>query len=217
MIRRYLIAGFFTLLPSVVTLWIIRVIFSGLADIFRAPLTFASEHLGLPLPGYWELAFFSALATLLVLFLVGLLMGNILGRQLLEWLDDLMGRLPVLKGIYGATKQLIGAIQSGQGGSFKEVVLVEWPHPGSYTLGFVAHRDCSWAMENGQNMVAVYIPTAPNPTSGYVVMLEAAKVRTLNIRPEQAFTWAVSGGVVTPGYAHPNEGSQGPSQDEGSH
>ena len=200
MIRRYLIAGFLTLLPSVVTIWIIKVIFSGLADIFREPLTFVSTRLRLPVPGYWELAFFSALATLLLLFLVGVLMGNILGRQVLEWLDDAMARIPVLKGIYGATKQLISAIQSGQGGSFKEVVLVEWPHPGSYTLGFVAHRDCSWAMENGHNMVAVYIPTAPNPTSGYVVMLDANKVRPVNIRPEQAFTWAVSGGVVTPSH-----------------
>jgi len=202
MMRRYLIAGFFTLLPSVVTLWIIRIIFSGLTDIFREPLTFISTHLGLPIPGYWELAFFSATATLLLLFLVGLFMGNFLGRQVLEWLDDAMAHIPVLKGIYGATKQLIGAIQSGQGGSFKEVVLVEWPHPGSYTLGFVAHRDCSWAMENGHNMVAVYIPTAPNPTSGYVVMLDASKVRPVNIRPEQAFTWAVSGGVVVPGLHH---------------
>lgn len=208
MIRRYLIAGFLTLLPSVVTIWIIKVIFSSLADIFREPLTFVSTHLGLPVPGYWELAFFSALATLLLLFLVGLLMGNFLGRQVLEWLDDVMGHIPVLKGIYGATKQLISAIQSGQGGSFKEVVLVEWPHPGSFTLGFVAHRDCSWAMENGQNMVAVYIPTAPNPTSGYVVMLEATKVRPVNIRPEQAFTWAVSGGVVTPGHPHPDAGGE---------
>jgi len=198
MIRRYLIAGFLTLLPSVVTVWILKVIFSGLTDIFRPPLTFVSERLGLPVPNYWELALLSAIATLVLLFLVGLLMGNFLGRHLLDWLDDLMGHVPVVKGIYGATKQLINAIQSGQGGSFKEVVLVEWPHPGSYTLGFVARRGCSWAMENGQNMVAVYIPTAPNPTSGYVIMLDASKVRPVDIRPEQAFTWAVSGGVVAP-------------------
>jgi uncharacterized membrane protein len=199
MIRRYLIAGFITLLPSVVTLWLLRVIFSSLVDIFRTPVTWISTRMHLPEPAYWELAIISALATLLLLFLVGMAVGNFLGRYLLDLMDEVMSHVPVLKGVYGATKQLMNAIKSGRGGSFKEVVLVEWPQAGSYTLGFVARHDCSWAMENGQNMVAVYIPTAPNPTSGYVIMLDQSKVRPLNIRPEQAFTWAVSGGVVAPG------------------
>jgi uncharacterized membrane protein len=95
----------------------------------------------------------------------------------------------------------MNAIQSGGGGSFKEVVLVEWPHAGSYTLGFVAHRDCSWAMPGGASMLAVYIPTAPNPTSGYVIIISQDKVRPVSVRPEEAFTWAVSGGVVAPGLA----------------
>jgi uncharacterized membrane protein len=123
-----------------------------------------------------------------------------MGKQLLAWLDEVMDNIPVIKGIYGAIKRLMTAIQSGGGGSFMEVVLVEWPCPGSYTLGFVALRDCSWAMSGGVNMLAVYIPTAPNPTSGYVIMIEQSKVRPVNVRPEEAFTWAVSGGVVAPGH-----------------
>ncbi len=198
MIRKYLVAGIITLLPLVVTVWLLKVIFSGLVDVFKGPLTWASQRFGLPMPPYWELAFLSALATLVLLFLVGLLMGNFLGRQLRFWMDELMMHIPVVKGIYGATKQLMGAIQSGQGGSFREVVLVEWPHPGSFTLGFVARRDCTWIGEAGEGRVAVYIPTAPNPTSGYVVMVEADRVRPLDVTPEQAFTWVVSGGVITP-------------------
>lgn len=205
MIRRYLVTGIFTLLPLVVTLWVLRSIFSALVGVFVAPLTWVSAHAGLPNPPYWILALCSALATLTLLFLVGLLMGNFMGRQLLYWLDELMLRVPVVKAIYGSIKQLMSAIQSGQGGSFKEVVLVEWPQPGSWTLGFVARRDCAWAMEGGQDMVAVYIPTAPNPTSGYVVMLDPGKVRPVPYSPEQALTWAVSGGVVAPG--HPGEHS----------
>ena len=93
----------------------------------------------------------------------------------------------------------MNAIQSGQGGSFKEVVLVEWPQPGSYTLGFVAHRNCAWAARPGtEGLIAVYIPTSPNPTSGYVVMLEESKVRPMSVGPEEALTWAISGGVVAP-------------------
>ncbi len=198
MIRRYLLAGLFTLLPLVVTVWLLKVIFTGLVELTRPPLTWASQRLGLPVPPFWELAVLSALATLLLLFLVGVLVGNILGRQLLAWMDELMLHIPVVKGIYGATKQLMGALQNGQGGSFKEVVLVEWPHPGAFTLGFVARRGCAWMGGDGERRVAVYIPTAPNPTSGYVVMLEQERVKALDVSPEQAFTWAVSGGVVAP-------------------
>ena len=202
MIRRYLLAGLFTLLPMVVTIWILRWIFDALIGIFRSPLVLIYSALSLPAPGYWTLAFFSAIATIILLMLVGALVGNFVGRQLLLWMDELMLRVPVVKGVYGATKQLINAIQSGQGqnggGGFKEVVLVEWPHPGSYTLGFVAHRDCSWAMEGGERMIAVYIATAPNPTSGYVVMVDATRVRPVALRPDQALTWAVSGGVIIP-------------------
>ena len=199
MIRRYLVTGLFTLLPLVVTLWLLKAIFNTLVGIFVAPLTWIGVRIGLPNPPFWFLALCSAAATLLLLFMVGLLMGNFFGRQILYWLDELMLSVPVVKSVYGSIKQLMSAVQSGQGGSFKEVVLVEWPQPGSWTLGFVARRDCGWAMEGGESMVAVYIPTAPNPTSGYVVMLPEAKLKPVSCSPDQALTWAVSGGVVTPG------------------
>jgi len=198
MFRKYLLAGFFTLLPSVVTFWILRAIFNSLVDIFRGPSSVVANMFHLPEPPFWGLALISAAATLALLSLAGALVGNFVGRQVLEWLDELIMHIPVAKGIYGATKQLMSAIQSGQGGSFKEVVVVEWPRPGSWTLGFVAHRDCAWAGFESGTMIAVYVPTSPNPTSGYVILVEADKVRPLDIGPEQALTWAISGGVVTP-------------------
>jgi len=198
MIRKYLLAGLFTLLPLVVTLWILESIFTALVGRFREPLTWVAHQVHVADPPTWALGFFSALATLLLLMAVGALMGNFVGRQLLAWLDELMMHVPVVKTIYGATRQLMGAIQSGQGGSFKEVVLVEWPYPGPFTLGFIASRDCSWAVPEGRTMVAVYVPTSPNPTSGYVVMIEASRVRSVNLSADQALTWAVSGGVVVP-------------------
>ena len=198
MIRKYLIAGIFTLLPLAVTLWILIGIFNGLVGIFRGPLTWVVQHLDLPDLPYSALALFSALATLLLLVLVGALVGNFVGRQLLAWMDEVMLHVPVVKSIYGAARQLMGAIQSGQGGNFKEVVLVEWPHPGAYTLAFVASRDCAWAIPGGEKMLAVYVPTSPNPTSGYVVMVDPSQVRPLALTADQALTWAVSGGVVAP-------------------
>lgn len=199
MVRKYLLAGFFTLLPSAVTFWILRAIFDTLVGIFEVPTTWLSRTLGLPNPPYWELALASGVATLVLLFLVGALVGNFIGVQLLSWMDEMMLHVPVVKGIYGATKQLMNAIQSGQGGSFKDVVMVEWPQPGSYTLGFVAHRNCAWAsLPGAAALIAVYIPTAPNPTSGYVIMLDESKIRPMNVSPEEALTWAISGGVVAP-------------------
>jgi uncharacterized membrane protein len=199
MVRKYLLAGFFTVLPAAVTFWILRAIFDALVTIFDGPTDWLSHALGLPTPPYWQLALASGLATLLLLFLVGALVGNFIGVQLLAWLDELVMHVPVVKGIYGATKQLMNAIQSGQGGSFKDVVMVEWPQPGSFTLGFVAQRNCAWATPaGGAPMIAVYIPTAPNPTSGYVVLLEESKVRPMSVSPEEALTWAISGGVVGP-------------------
>ncbi len=78
---------------------------------------------------------------------------------------------------------------------------MQWPHAGAWTLGFVAQRGCAWAHLEGspeEEWVAVYIPTAPNPTSGYVVMVRASNLRPSPLRPDQALTWAVSGGVVAP-------------------
>jgi len=198
MIRRFLFAGLFSVLPLVVTVWVLKAIFSTLVGTFEAPLTWAFTHVGLAKPPFWVLALASLVALLGLLMLVGLLVGNFVGRQLLAWLDDLLVHVPLVKGIYGATKQLMGAIQSGQGGSFKEVVVVEWPHEGAFTLGFVARRDCAWAIPGGETMVAVYVPTAPNPTSGYVIMVDAQRVRPVDLTPDQALTWAVSGGVVAP-------------------
>jgi uncharacterized membrane protein len=198
MLRRYLFAGLFTLLPLAVTVWLLRLIFGNLVDLFQKPLTWVFALAGLAQPPFWVLALASLVALAALLIAVGALMGNFVGRQLLGWLDELMMHIPGVKGIYGATKQLMGAIQSGQGGSFKEVVLVEWPHPGSYTLGFLARRDCSWAISGGERYIAVYVPTAPNPTSGYVIMVEESKVRPVDLSPDQALTWAISGGVVAP-------------------
>ncbi len=198
MIRKYLLTGIFTLLPMVVTLWILKAIFNGLVGIFREPLAWIVQLMRLPDLPYWALALFSALVTLLLLATVGALVGNFAGRQIMDWLDELMLHVPVVKSIYGATRQLMSAVQSGQGGSFKEVVLLEWPHEGAHTLGFVASRDCGWALPGEPGRIAVYVPTAPNPTSGYVVMVDQAKVRPLDLTPDQALTWAVSGGVVAP-------------------
>jgi len=176
----------------------LKTIFQILIGIFQRPLLWVADHLGLSEPSYWQQAVISLLAMACLLFVVGALVQNLIGRRIFDWLDTLMMNIPGIKSVYGATKQIMNAVQSGKGGSFQEVVVVPWPNPNSRTIGFVTHRECSWAVKDGSNRVVVYIPTSPIPTSGYVVMLNESDVEPLNITPEQALTWVVSGGAITP-------------------
>jgi uncharacterized membrane protein len=198
LVRKRFIAGLFSLLPLGITIWLLNAIFEILVGIFQKPLLWAAESLNFPEPGFWQQAIFSIIAMAVLLFVVGALVQNFVGRRIIGWLDLLMLHIPGIKSIYGATKQVMGAIQSGQGGNFKEVALVPWPNSDSKTIGFIAHRGCSWAAENGSRLVAVFVPTSPIPTSGYVIMLDESKIEPLDVTPEQALTWVVSGGVATP-------------------
>ena len=186
-------------MPLGITVWFLKVAFQILIGIFRDPLLWLADRLHIPEPGYWQQAVFSLLAMAFLLFLAGMLVQNFIGRRLLGWLDGLMLNIPGVKSIYGATKQVMGAIQSGKNGSFKEVVLIPWPSSSHKTIAFVARRGCPWVGDGGSRLVSVYVPTSPNPTSGYVIMLDESVVQPLNIPPEQALTWVVSGGVASPG------------------
>jgi uncharacterized membrane protein len=199
LIRKRLLAGLFSLLPLGITIWILKTIFNILIGIFKEPLFWAARLFNVPEPNYWQQAVFSLLAMCCLLFIAGALVQNYIGRRLLSWLDMLMLNIPGVKGIYGTIKQVMGTIQSGKSGSFKEVVLVHWPTPDSRILGFITSRGCAWATDDASERVAVYIPTSPNPTSGLVVMLDESVIQPINITPEQALTWVVSGGSVIPG------------------
>jgi len=199
LIRKRLLAGLFSLLPLGITAWFLKTIFQILVGIFQKPLLWATEFFNIPEPSYWQQAAFSILAMICLLFVVGTLIQNFIGRRLFGWVDALMLHIPGIKTVYGATKQVMGAMQNGKGGGFKEVVIVPWPNSDSKTVGFVARRGCSWAMKDGSNRVAVYIPTSPIPTSGYVVMFDESIIQPIDVTPEQALTWVVSGGAVTPG------------------
>jgi uncharacterized membrane protein len=198
LIRKRLLAGLFSLLPLGITVWLLKVIFKILIDFFKEPLFWTARLLDISEPTYWQQAVFSLLAMCCLLFAVGTLVQNYVGRRLLGWMDTFMLNIPGVKGIYGTIKQIISAIQSGNSGSFKEVVLAHWPTPDSKVIGFVTNRGCSWASEDDSEQVVVYIPTAPNPAAGFVVILDKSLVKPANFTPEQALTWVVSGGFVSP-------------------
>jgi uncharacterized membrane protein len=199
LIRKRLIAGFVSILPLGITIWFLKIVFQILIGIFKAPLFWAARAINMPEPNYWQQAVFSIVAMAILLFAIGSLIQHFLGRRLLAWVDTLMMTVPGVKSIYGATKQVMNALQNGKGGSFKEVVLVPWPHTGSKAVGFVSHRGCRWVASGGDShRVAVYVPSTPNPTSGFVIMLEESDIQPLNMSLDEALTWIVTGGAVQP-------------------
>lgn len=189
-IRTRLVSGFLVLVPLWVTYFVARTLFSAMGSVL-VPLF---NHLPWKLsPGMvWVL---SVVAFLLAVFLVGVITNRVLGRRLLVWFESVILRVPVIKSVYGAAKQVIDAISMPGKGSFQSVVLVEYPRSGIYALGFLTGTTTD---AGGQRYYRVFIPTAPNPTTGFLQFVRAADIRKVDMTTEAAFKVIVSGGVIAP-------------------
>jgi uncharacterized membrane protein len=181
--KRIFVTGVLIVLPLLVTYWLLKFPVQAL-DGLVSPLIEAL--VGRRLPGL------GLLAMLLVIFLVGILASNIVGARLLRSFERLLLRVPLVRSIFGPAKQLFMAMAK-EDTSEQEVVAVQFPRPGLYMVGFVTRRD-----EHG---VAVFLPTTPNPTSGFLVICEAQEVTPLALTFDEAMQMIVSGGFVGPGAA----------------
>lgn len=203
-VRRYLVAGMLVWVPIGVTLLLVRFfmgLMEGLLSTF-VPNPGGTQHLWLSIPGV--AAIVSLVLTLTVLVLTGLLVTNLLGRQLVEVWEGLLQRIPVVRSVYSGAKTFAETVLSKKGQAFKQVVLVEFPQPGTYTLGFLsAHAVAEVESRTGAAVVVVYVPTAPLPTTGFVLMLPRAKLIELDMTVDQAMKMIVTVGVVTPPWPAP--------------
>jgi uncharacterized membrane protein len=140
-----------------------------------------------------------AVLAFVVVFVTGVLARNFVGRSLLHWWEGFLGRIPIVRSIYASVKQVSDTMLSPKGNAFRKVVLVEFPQAGHWTLAFVVGEP-SPQMRAGLEgeFVTVYVPTAPNPTSGYVLLMPAARVREVDITVDDALKFHVSLGVVIP-------------------
>ena len=200
--RRTFVAGLLVVLPLAVTYWFLNFLFRSLDGLGLARLV--EELVGRPLPGL------GTLLALLSIYLVGLLASNIVGARLVTAFESLLLKVPLVRGIFGPAKQLFMALGS-EGGSAQEVVAVEYPRRGLFMVGFVTQRD--------SRSVCVFIPTSPNPTSGFLVVCDPVEAHALGIPFEAAMRLIVSGGVVHPGVslipASPTPGSGAPPARDG--
>ncbi len=193
-LKKTFIAGLLALLPIAGTLWLIKVIIYAAEDFFQGfiPAKFRPEHLlGYDIPGL------GILAAVIIVFLVGLITRLYIGKKLLSFGDRLFHKIPFGRGIYTAIKQFLGMVAGEGKKSFRQVVMVEYPHTGIYALGFLTGYSGMEIQGKTKERVAnVFVPTTPNPTTGLLLLFPESKLVPLQMTVEDAFKLIVSGGVV---------------------
>jgi uncharacterized membrane protein len=197
--RRYLMAGLLIWIPILATVLAVRFILELMdRTLVLLPAAWQPEVVtGLRLPG------FGAVLAILILLLTGLLVTNFIGRSLVDFSEDMLQRIPFVRAIYGGVKNFSETLLSNSGNSFKKVLLVQYPRLGVWSVGFQTAADIpEITARTGEAQVCVFIPTTPNPTSGFIVMVPRSEVLELDMSVDAAMKMIVTLGVVTPGSAH---------------
>lgn len=199
-VQRYLVAGLLVWVPAGITFLILK-LFVDLMDrtLVLLPDAYQPEHLlGFRIPGL------GILLTAAIVFTTGMLAANLVGRRLLKIWDGILHRIPMVRSIYSGAKNFTEVLLGDTGQSFKRVVLVEWPRRGMYAMAFVTGTDMGEVSHRiGEDVVSVFVPTTPNPTSGFVLLLPAREVIELEMDVESAIKMIVSLGVVMPKWQAP--------------
>lgn len=204
--KKYLVAGLLVWLPLAITIWVLSWLLGALDGVF-AHLLSASQAV-LPestranidqlrhVPGLGVVALGA------VMVLTGVFVTNIFGQWAVRQWDRLLGQIPIVKSIYSSVKQVSDTLFSSNGNAFREAVLVPYPHAGCWTIAFVTGKPGGEvAAHLAGEHVSVYVPTTPNPTSGFFLMFPKAAVRPLAMSVDEALKHVISMGVVAPGGA----------------
>lgn len=195
LIKRYFITGLLIWVPLVITGWVLSTIVSTLDQSLRLlPETIHPLALfGFSIPGA------GAVLTLLMIFLTGLLAANFIGQKLVGWWDKLLSRIPVVNSVYKSVKQVSDTLFAPNGNAFRKTLLVQYPRHGSWTIAFMTGQPGGDLVNHlTGNYVSVYVPTTPNPTSGFFLMMPASEVVELDMTVDEALKYIISMGVVAP-------------------
>lgn len=194
-LRRYFIAGLLVWLPVWVTLLVIRFVFDIMdQSLALLPKSYQPAHLlGYSIPGL------GVLMTLLLLLLTGMAVANFLGRRLVALWEAIVRRIPLVRSIYTGVKQALNTVLSSSGKSFRQVVLLQYPKEGIWTIGFLTNTGLDEVeKQTGESMLIIFIPTTPNPTSGFLVFVPKSKVITLDMSVDKALRMLISLGIISP-------------------
>lgn len=205
-VRRTFLAGLLILLPLFVTYILIAFLFDLFAGVGAPAVRALLRALGADNHAWLRplVPMVNLVLSLAAIFLLGLVGTNIIGRRVLRIFEGLLMRLPLVKTIYSATKQVVETLQ-GPGRSFQRVVLIQYPRRGLWMIGFVAaeRRDTMNLVTSGK-VLSVFIPTTPNPTSGFLVIVSPDEVIDLDYSVEEAFKFVVSMGIIGKDFAAPS-------------
>lgn len=204
-LRKWLFSGLLVLVPLIITLWVLDWVVSTLDQTLRIlPTSWQPDQLfGVHIPGL------GVVFALVVLLSIGALASNIIGNKLVSWWHALLHRIPIVRSIYSGVKQVSDTLFSEKGNAFRKALLIEWPHEGMWTIGFltgspagdVLHHLQAQPGRSGEldEFHSVYVPTTPNPTGGYFVMVRKSACVELQMSVDEALTYIVSMGVIVPG------------------
>jgi uncharacterized membrane protein len=185
-LRAYFFAGILVTVPLGLTIWILLWIFNGV-DGFLQPIV--ERIFGHHIPGV------GFGVTVVLIFIAGVIVSNVLGRRLLRYFESVLMRLPIARYLYNGIRQIMQAFAAPDKTGFMQVVLVEFPRKGIRTLGFITNETPD---ESGKKLLNIFIPTSPNPTSGYMQIIEEDQVIRTNLSVDEALRMVVSGGRVSP-------------------
>ena len=192
MLKRFFITGLLIWVPLGITYWVLSTIVKTLDGIIPPHMS-PQALFGLEIPG------FGLLAVVLVVLVTGAFGANLLGRRLVDLWEGLLARIPLVRSIYSSVKQVSDTILAPNGQAFRQAVLVQYPRQGVWTIAFVTGKP-GHEIENKlpADCVSIYVPTTPNPTSGFFLMLPRAEVIPLSIGVDAALKYVVSMGTVPP-------------------
>tara|TARA_R110000782_G_scaffold186197_3_gene276446 strand:- start:542 stop:1195 length:654 start_codon:yes stop_codon:yes gene_type:complete len=194
-LRKYIIAGLLVWLPFAATVVIVKLVVDLLDNvIFLLPPEYQPVAvLGFSIPG------FGIILAISILLITGMLAANLFGRRLVEFWEAVLNRIPLVRSIYNSVKQISTTILDSNGKSFRKVVMLQYPRKGIWSIGFLTNEDVRTDIHGlNEELAAVFVPTTPNPTSGFILMTPRADITELDMTIEEGFKFIISMGVIVP-------------------
>ena len=208
MFQKYIITGIMSIIPITLTYWIIKnlfLFFSGpggwiigliLPESLHSVYTIGSIEISSPLQ-----KILGFILTIIFLYALGLIISNVFGKKIYKFLESILNKIPVVNRIYKSIKQITGALSGSNSKAFQKVVLVEYPRKGLWTISMVTGE----TIDNNELFYNIFVPTTPNPTSGYLLFVKASDTKEINISVEEGLKIIVSGGMIGPEKLNINE------------
>ncbi|MBM2835423.1 MAG: hypothetical protein HW406_2584 [Candidatus Brocadiaceae bacterium] len=198
-VRRRMLTGLLLILPVYVTYFVVKFLFGFVGGTLSPVIRKVLQFYGVALPrsslDEFIITFLGLILTFISLYFIGIFAANFVGKALISYFENLLTKTPFVKNIYSSVKQIIHSVSLPGKQAFKRVVLIDFPKEGTKSIGFVTGAT---QYNNDKKMITVFIPTTPNPTTGFIVFVPEDSVTDTNLTVEEAFKTLFSGGVLTP-------------------